>query len=112
MHMNEIESLKISLKKSKEYLKELCKKFFAKRPEISWKQIQEILGRTVPSITLYNEIEELRNTIEINKLLIGDLKMENCYLEDGMSKTKVNEIYRKSRKIMIEQKNKNVQENH
>ena len=99
--MNEIESLKVSLKKSKDQLKELCKKFHDKRPEISWKQIQEILGKTVVDITLHGKVEELTNTMEINRILINDLEMENCFLDAGMSKAKVNSIYCKSRDIMI-----------
>lgn len=99
--MNEIESLKASLKKSKEHLKELCKRFYVKRPDISWKQIQEILGKSVPDITLQGKVGELTNTIEINSLLTKDLEMENCFLSAGMSKSRVNSIYRKSRHIMV-----------
>ena len=84
--MNELESLKAGLKKGREQLKLLYTQLYIRRPDISAKQIQEMVMKAIPDFRLLGQVDELARTIELNTQLISDLEMENCFLTADLKK--------------------------
>ncbi|ESO05499.1 hypothetical protein HELRODRAFT_171136 [Helobdella robusta] len=99
-HMDEIESLKLGLKKSKEQLKSLYSQFFNRRPDISSKQLQEMMVKAIPDFRMLGQVAELARTIELNSQLINDLQIENCYLKAGAEEEAYDQLYNSNRNIV------------